>query len=101
MWGTTIIGPIDPPSARGHRFILAATDYFSRWVEAVPLREIKAEDVVKFFSTHILRRFGNPRRIISDNGPAFKSTKVARFALHHKRERRARCFSTFSKLIVC
>jgi len=26
MWGTDIMGPIDPPSSRGHRFILAATD---------------------------------------------------------------------------
>ncbi|XP_039138784.1 uncharacterized protein LOC120276118 [Dioscorea cayenensis subsp. rotundata] len=30
MWGTDVIGPIEPPSSRGHRFILAATDYFSR-----------------------------------------------------------------------
>jgi hypothetical protein len=36
-WGIDVIGPIDPPSSRGHRFILAATDYFSKWVEVVPL----------------------------------------------------------------
>ena len=40
-WGIDVIGPFDPPSAEGHRFILAATDYFSRWAEAVPLREVK------------------------------------------------------------
>ncbi|KAJ4769671.1 hypothetical protein LUZ62_053928 [Rhynchospora pubera] len=84
MWGTDIIGPIDPPSSGGHRFILAATDYFSKWSEAVALREVKTKDVTKFFKTHILYRFGTPRRIISDNGTAFKSAKVYEFAHHHK-----------------
>lgn len=85
MWGTDIMGPIDPPSSRGHRFILAATDYFSKWAEAVVLRETE-EDIINFFKTHVLYRFGNPRRIISDNGPALKSFKVSRFAEQHKIE---------------
>jgi Integrase core domain len=76
MWGTDIVGPINPPTSRGHRFILAATDYFTKWAEAVPLKEVKASDVVKFFKTHILYRFGTPQRIISDNGTTFKSSKV-------------------------
>jgi hypothetical protein len=42
-WGMDVIGPIDPPSSGGHRFILAATDYFSKWAEAVPLREIRQD----------------------------------------------------------
>lgn len=33
------------PSSREHRFILAATDYFSKWSEAVPLKEVKATDL--------------------------------------------------------
>lgn len=52
-WGTNVIGPIEPPSAKGHRFILAATDYFSRWAEAVPLREVRAIDIINFFERHI------------------------------------------------
>ena len=75
------MGPIDPPSSKGHSFILAATDYFSKWAEAVPLKEVKASDVVRFFiKTHILYRFGTPRRIISDNGTAFQNTKVYKMA---------------------
>ncbi|KAJ4746577.1 hypothetical protein LUZ62_080982 [Rhynchospora pubera] len=84
MWGTDIIGPIDPPSAKGHRYILAATDYFSKWAEAEAYKEIRAEDVVRFFKKHVLYRFGTPRRIISDNGTAFKSIKVYHFARQHK-----------------
>jgi Integrase core domain len=55
---------------------LAATDYFTKWAEAVPLKEVKASDVVKFFKTHILYRFGTPKRIISDNGTTIKSSKI-------------------------
>jgi transposase InsO family protein len=55
---------------------LAATDYFTKWAEANPLKEVKASDVVKYFKTHILHRFGTPQWIISDNETAFKISKV-------------------------
>ena len=35
-WGIDIVGPIDPSSMKGHWFILAITDYFSKWAEAIP-----------------------------------------------------------------
>jgi hypothetical protein len=70
------VGPIDPPTSRGHQFILAATNYFTKWAEAVPLKEVKISNMVKFFKTHILYRFGTLRRIISDNGTTFKISKV-------------------------
>jgi hypothetical protein len=41
MWGMDVIGPIHPPSSKGHRFILAATDYFSKWSEVVALKVVK------------------------------------------------------------
>jgi len=40
-WGIDILGPISPPSAKYHRFILTITDYFSKWAEAIPLVEVK------------------------------------------------------------
>ena len=74
-----IIGPISPPSAKGHRFILAITKYFSKWSEAIPLREVKTSDVIKFIKHHIIYRFGIPRRIIHDNGSQFVSHAFTRF----------------------
>ncbi|XP_075633632.1 uncharacterized protein LOC142606117 [Castanea sativa] len=38
--GLDAIGPL-PESSSGHLYILAATDYFSKWTEAVPLKEVK------------------------------------------------------------
>jgi hypothetical protein len=83
-WGIDVIGPIDPPSSRGHRFILAITDYFSKWAEAVSLREVKTDNVISFLERHIIYRFGVPHRITSDNGKAFKSHKMQRFIAKYK-----------------
>ncbi|XP_019054469.1 PREDICTED: uncharacterized protein LOC109115191 [Nelumbo nucifera] len=62
-----------------HLFILAATDYFSKWDEVVPLREVKKEDVVNFLWTHIVYRYSVPRYIIIDNGKPFSAALVTQF----------------------
>ena len=59
-YGTYVVGPIEPPSSWRHNFILAATDYFSRWAEAILLKEVKVENVIKFFKDHVLYKFGTP-----------------------------------------
>ncbi|KAL0349908.1 UNVERIFIED_CONTAM: Transposon Tf2-12 polyprotein [Sesamum radiatum] len=41
-WGLDVVGPLTKSSG-GHLYILAATDYFSKWAEAVPLKEVKGE----------------------------------------------------------
>lgn len=48
MWGMDVVRPIYPPSSEGHKFILVAADYFSKWAEAVPLKEVKAENIEDF-----------------------------------------------------
>jgi len=73
MWGLDVIGPIIPPTSKRHRFILAITDNFSKWAEAIPLKEVKISDVIKFIKHHVIYRFGIPQRIIHDNGPQFVS----------------------------
>jgi hypothetical protein len=34
-WGMDMIGKINPQSSKGHQFILAITDYFTKSVEAI------------------------------------------------------------------
>ena len=53
-WGIDVIGPISPSSTKGHRFILAITDYFSKWAEAIPLIVVKTSNVVNFIKHHII-----------------------------------------------
>ncbi|CAM8947778.1 unnamed protein product [Rhodiola kirilowii] len=70
-WGLDVVGPINPKASNGHTYILAATDYFSKWAEAVTLREVKKENVVNFIKKHIIYRHGVPQRIVTDNGKPF------------------------------
>ena len=56
--GIDIIGLISPSSAKGHRFILAITDYFSKLAEAIPLIEVKTSNVVNFIKYRVIHRFG-------------------------------------------
>jgi hypothetical protein len=46
--GLDFIGEIHPGSSKGHRFILVATDYFTKWTEAVPLRNMTHLEVISF-----------------------------------------------------
>jgi hypothetical protein len=39
-WGIDLIDQINPPSSKGHKFVLLATDYFTKWVEAIPLKKV-------------------------------------------------------------
>jgi hypothetical protein len=43
-------------------------DYFTKWVEAKPLANIKAPTTQKFFWQNIICRFGVPRELTVDNG---------------------------------
>ena len=38
MWAMDFMGVINPPSSEGHKFILVATEYYTKWVEAIPLK---------------------------------------------------------------
>jgi len=78
-WGIDVIGPISPPSIRGHRFIVVVTDYFSNWTETVLLAEVKMINVISFIKHHVIHRFGIPWRIIYDNGPQFASQSFYQF----------------------
>ncbi|XP_049397385.1 uncharacterized protein LOC125861563 [Solanum stenotomum] len=71
-WGLDVVGPL-PKSSKGQMYILAATDYFSRWAEVVPLKEVKKENVVDFIKSNIIFRYGIPRCIVTDNGTPFNN----------------------------
>ncbi|GFV37951.1 retrovirus-related Pol polyprotein from transposon opus [Trichonephila clavipes] len=38
-----LIGPIDPPSSKGHKYVLCLVDQHTRWGEAVPLTSLSAK----------------------------------------------------------
>ena len=78
-WGMDMIGKINPPSSKGHMWILAITDYFTKWVEAVPMKSVTSKDVINFVKEHVIHRFGIPQTITTDGGSVFISQEFRKF----------------------
>ena len=47
QWGLDIIGPF-PKAAGNKRYLMVGTDYFTKWVEAEPLANIRDADAKIF-----------------------------------------------------
>ncbi|KAG0548792.1 hypothetical protein BDA96_01G197800 [Sorghum bicolor] len=72
-----LIGQIYPPSSKGHKFILVATDYFTKWVEAIPLKKVTSANMIDFVKEHIgtMFRSGEFDEFAIVNGQAEASNK--------------------------
>ncbi|GBM57634.1 Gypsy retrotransposon integrase-like protein 1 [Araneus ventricosus] len=73
-----IIGPIEPPSARRHKYVLCLIDQHSRWPEAIPLRSLTAKSTCDAL-LEIFMRTGIPKLIASDQGTNFVSNLTQEF----------------------
>ena len=58
-------------SNSGNRYLLVFIDLFSKYCEAYPLRDMKAETVAKVFYEKVIMRLGPPERLLSDRGQHF------------------------------
>jgi hypothetical protein len=79
-WALDFGGQIHPTSFKGHRFVLVATDYFTKWMEAIPLKNMMHREVIQFISEHIIHRFGIQQTLTMDQGSLFMSHQVCDFA---------------------
>ena len=66
QWGLDIVGPF-PKAVGNKKYLLVGTDYFTKWVEAEPLANIRDVDAKRFVWKNIVTRFGIPHALISDN----------------------------------
>ena len=78
QWGLDIVGPF-PKAAGTKRYLLVDTDYFTKWVEAKPLANIRDANAKRFVWRNIVTRFGVPWVLISDNGLQFDSKAFRRY----------------------
>ncbi|KAI5317943.1 hypothetical protein L3X38_037650 [Prunus dulcis] len=69
-----IVGPLST-AVGGKKFVLLATDYFTKWVEAEAYKTVTQTDVVRFVWRNIFCRFGIPRVIVTDNRTQFDNHK--------------------------
>jgi hypothetical protein len=58
-WGLDFIGEIHPPLKR-NRFVLVAIDYFTKWTEAIAMKNMTHREVVEFITKNIIHRFDIP-----------------------------------------
>jgi transposase InsO family protein len=71
------MGPVTS-TTRGNRYVLVFTDYFTRWVVAVPTKDCTSETAANEFVEKILLQFGAPEELLSDNGKHFVAEVVER-----------------------
>ena len=70
------MGPF--PSLFGNLYILPTVDCVSKWVEVIACSRNDASTVVEFIQRNILRKFGAPRIIITDEGSHFSNKVFAK-----------------------
>ena len=63
------MGPF--PSSYGHKYILLAVDFVSKWVEAIPTITYDAKVVLRFIRSNIFSSFWTPRAVIIYEGSYF------------------------------
>ena len=80
QWGIDIIGEIKPNSCLQHKYILMATEYFSRWVKAISLHKVNEDAVMDFLQDHMMTRFQVSISLVFDNASYFYSIRLTAFA---------------------
>jgi hypothetical protein len=76
-----------PTSAKGNKYLALCVEYYSRWVEARALPDIKSSTLAKFFEEEIICRHGVPAECITDNGGSFQldfSRLMTKYNIQHK-----------------
>jgi transposase InsO family protein len=81
VWGLDIVGPLRK-APEGYTHLLVAVNRFSKWIEARPITNLRAEQAVSFF-TDIIHRFRVPNSIITNNGTQFTGRKFLEFCDKH------------------
>ncbi|GFW21391.1 protein NYNRIN [Trichonephila clavipes] len=73
-----LIGPVDPVSSQGHKYILCLMDQHSRWPEAIPLKSLTPKSTCEAL-LEIFSRTGIPEVIVMDNATNFTASLTQEF----------------------
>ena len=76
MWGIDMIGEIKSTASNGHRFILVAIDYLTKWVEEASFASVTKNVVARFIRQNLICHYGIPERIITNNGTNLNNTMI-------------------------
>lgn len=71
-----ILGPL-PITSSGNKYLIVIIDCFTKWVEAFPLKNIRARTVAEIFVNEFISRHGVPLEVHTDQGKNFESKLFA------------------------
>ena len=72
------MGPF-PKAVGNKKYLLVGTNYFTKWVEAEPLANIRDVDAKRLVWKNIVTRFGVPHVLISDNNLQFDNKMFIKY----------------------
>ena len=78
-----IVGPVQE-SSNGNIYILVLSDYASRFVFTIPMKNSKARTVAKHFVEKIITKYGAPENVLTDRGGNFLSKLITEICLLFK-----------------
>jgi capsule polysaccharide export protein KpsE/RkpR len=73
QWGLDFIDEFKDNSNNFYHWVLTTTDYFTRWVEAIPTKKTTEEVVISFLEDRIITMFDASSKITTNNVKAFNS----------------------------
>ena len=79
-----ILRPL-PITENGNLYVLVASDYFTRWVEAYPIPNQEAVTVARILTQEMFFRFSVPEQLHSDQGRQFESQLIAEICISKTR----------------
>jgi hypothetical protein len=74
--GIDTLGPL-PKTRQGNQYILAITDYHTRWPIALPMRNQRTPTVAQLLVEHVFCQHGFPATLLSDRGSNYLSDLMA------------------------
>ncbi|XP_059639725.1 uncharacterized protein LOC132282117 [Cornus florida] len=82
QWRIDMVGPL-PKTVEQKEYVLLATDYFTKWVEAEAYSSVTHKQVKSFLLNNIICRFEVPKVIMMDNGPNLDNRSTRNFFTEH------------------
>ena len=70
----------NPASAGGHHHIIVAVDYFTKWVEAMPIVKYDGDIAAHFIFNQIITWFGIPKELVTEHGRHFQNRMMEELA---------------------
>ena len=72
MWGINMFGEIKPTASNGHRSILVAIDYFTKWVEDASFASVTKNFIARFIKNNLIFQYTSLR----ESSPTMEPTSI-------------------------